>query len=82
MILDGEEHLFEGICNGKIIREKKGVQGFGYDPVFIPEGSNKTFAEMSLEDKSDFSHRKKAAVKLVAFLTKNILIKNIPEPNF
>ena len=77
LILGGEEHFFEGICNGKIIREKKGVQGFGYDPVFIPDGSDKTFAEMSLEEKSYFSHRKKATVKLVAFLT-----KNIPEPNY
>jgi XTP/dITP diphosphohydrolase len=45
LILDGEEHLFEGLCNGRIIREKKGDQGFGYDPVFIPNGSEKTFAE-------------------------------------
>jgi XTP/dITP diphosphohydrolase len=68
LILDGEEHLFEGLCNGRIIREKKGDQGFGYDPVFIPNGSEKTFAEMSLEEKSRFSHRKKATSKLVAFL--------------
>lgn len=68
LILDGGEHLFEGVCNGTIIRERKGQQGFGYDPVFIPEGSDKTFAEMSLEEKSRFSHRKKATGKLVAFL--------------
>jgi XTP/dITP diphosphohydrolase len=68
LILDGEEHMFEGVCNGKIIREKKGGLGFGYDPVFIPDGSDKTFAEMSLEEKSLFSHRKKATSKLVAFL--------------
>ena len=82
LILDGDEHLFEGICNGKIIREKKGVQGFGYDPVFIPDGSDKTFAEMSLEEKSRFSHRTKATGKLVAFLTNCIRIKNIPEPKY
>ena len=82
LILDGAEHLFEGICSGKIIHEKKGVQGFGYDPVFIPDGSDKTFAEMNMEEKSHFSHRKKATAKLVAFLTNNILIKNITEPNF
>ena len=68
LLLRGEEHLFEGTCRGRIIEEKKGAQGFGYDPVFIPEGSEKTFAEMTLEEKSMFSHRKKAVDKLVAFL--------------
>jgi XTP/dITP diphosphohydrolase len=71
LILEGEEHLFEGICNGKIVRERKGLEGFGYDPIFIPDGSNKTFAEMRLEEKSRFSHRKKATGKLVAFLSGN-----------
>jgi len=75
LILDGEEYLFEGTCNGIIIRERKGEQGFGYDPVFIPDGSDQTFAEMSLEEKSRFSHRKKATHKLVAFL-------NTLEPNY
>ena len=75
LILDGEEYLFEGTCNGTIIRERKGDQGFGYDPVFIPHGSDKTFAEMSLDEKSRFSHRKKATSKLVAFL-------NTLEPNY
>ena len=69
LILDGEEHLFEGICNGKIISEKRGIQGFGYDPVFIPDGSVKTFAEMDIEEKTQFSHRKKATEKLVTFLS-------------
>ncbi|MGZ8556910.1 MAG: RdgB/HAM1 family non-canonical purine NTP pyrophosphatase [Chitinophagaceae bacterium] len=82
LILNGQEHFFEGICNGKIIGEKKGAQGFGYDPVFVPDGSDKTFAEMNMEEKSRFSHRKKATAKLVAFLTNTILIQNIPEPNF
>ena len=68
LIIDGTEHLFEGICEGKIIFEKKGMQGFGYDPVFVPHGSDKTFGEMSLEEKTKFSHRKKATEKLVTFL--------------
>jgi len=75
LILDGEENLFEGICTGKIIRQKKGEQGFGYDSVFVPDGSDKTFAEMALEEKSQFSHRRKATEKLVAFL-------NTLEPKF
>ncbi|HEX5652703.1 MAG TPA: RdgB/HAM1 family non-canonical purine NTP pyrophosphatase [Chitinophagaceae bacterium] len=68
LILDGREHLFEGICEGRIIPEKKGNQGFGYDPVFIPRGASKTFAEMSIEEKSHYSHRARAMEKLVAFL--------------
>jgi len=68
LILDGKETLFEGICEGKIIDERKGNKGFGYDPVFIPNGSYKTFAEMNIEEKNKFSHRKKATEKLVAFL--------------
>ena len=70
LLIDGKEMLFEGICNGQIITEKRGEMGFGYDPVFIPEGSDRTFAEMSLEEKNRFSHRKKATEKLVAFLNK------------
>lgn len=69
--LDGEETQFEGICEGKIIRERRGTNGFGYDPIFIPRGSHKTFAEMELKEKDLFSHRAKATEKLVAFL--NIL---------
>ena len=68
LIVEGKEHLFEGVCDGQIIFEKKGTQGFGYDPVFAPNGSNKTFGEMSVEEKTKFSHRKKATEKLVAFL--------------
>lgn len=68
LLLNGEEHLFEGVCRGRIIEERRGSQGFGYDPVFIPEGGAKTFAEMPLQEKSLFSHRKKAVDKLVAFL--------------
>ncbi|MBP9104312.1 MAG: RdgB/HAM1 family non-canonical purine NTP pyrophosphatase [Chitinophagaceae bacterium] len=70
LIIDGNETQFEGICKGKIIESRKGGQGFGYDPVFIPEGSTKTFAEMDTKEKGIFSHRRKATDKLVAFLNK------------
>ncbi len=70
LILDGNEHLFEGICTGKIINEKRGKNGFGYDQVFIPDGSDKTFAEMDMDEKNKFSHRKKATEKLMTFLKK------------
>ncbi|MEI2738262.1 MAG: RdgB/HAM1 family non-canonical purine NTP pyrophosphatase [Chitinophagaceae bacterium] len=68
LLIDGRETQFEGICNGKIIEKRRGGHGFGYDPVFTPTGSDKTFAEMSMEEKNLFSHRKKATQKLVAFL--------------
>lgn len=68
LVLDEKEYLFEGICEGSIIYEKRGNKGFGYDPVFLPEGSTRTFGEMTLEEKTGFSHRKKAADKLVLFL--------------
>jgi XTP/dITP diphosphohydrolase len=68
LLLKGKEYLFEGICEGTILAERKGMNGFGYDPVFIPEGSGKTFAEMDMSEKNQYSHRKKATEKLVAFL--------------
>ncbi|MDP4283579.1 MAG: RdgB/HAM1 family non-canonical purine NTP pyrophosphatase [Bacteroidota bacterium] len=68
VILNGEQTVFEGICKGTIIKERRGNSGFGYDPVFIPEGSDKTFAEMTLAEKNIFSHRKKAIEKLTTFL--------------
>jgi XTP/dITP diphosphohydrolase len=68
LLIQGKETQFEGICEGQIINERKGTQGFGYDPVFIPTGSHKTFAEMSLSEKGKYSHRAKATEKLVAFL--------------
>lgn len=70
IILNKTEHLFEGICEGKIIEEQTGTGGFGYDPVFVPDGSSKTFAEMSMEEKNVFSHRRKATDKLIEFLKK------------
>jgi XTP/dITP diphosphohydrolase len=68
LITDENEHFFEGICEGSITTEKRGISGFGYDPVFVPTGSRRTFAEMTIEDKNGFSHRKKAMDKLVVFL--------------
>ena len=68
LIIGGKETQFEGVCNGRIISKPTGIEGFGYDPIFVPEGSNRTFAEMSLEEKNQFNHRTKAAAKLVAYL--------------
>lgn len=68
LLINGKETLFEGVCEGRIIREKRGNNGFGYDPVFVPEGSDLSFAEMDMAGKNRFSHRKKATQKLVAFL--------------
>ncbi len=68
LIIDGKETQFQGICNGKIIDTPKGTEGFGYDPIFIPDGSDRSFAEMPVEEKNQFNHRTKAAAKLVAFL--------------
>ncbi len=66
--LDGNQQLFTGIINGKIIEEKIGTNGFGYDPIFIADGYSKTFAELTLEEKSKISHRGLAVKQLVDFL--------------
>jgi XTP/dITP diphosphohydrolase len=68
LIIDGKEYQFEGICKGHITHEMDGSNGFGYDPVFIPEGSNATFANMDIAEKNKFSHRKKAVQQLIDFL--------------
>ncbi|HEY4205222.1 MAG TPA: RdgB/HAM1 family non-canonical purine NTP pyrophosphatase [Puia sp.] len=68
LIMDGQEHLFEGVCEGRILTTPTGKQGFGYDPVFAPEGDARSFAEMNMEEKNRYSHRRRAADKLVAFL--------------
>jgi XTP/dITP diphosphohydrolase len=68
LILDGSTHYFEGIVHGVIISERKGAKGFGYDPVFLPDGYQLTFAEMPLSEKNKISHRARAVAKLVAFL--------------
>ncbi|HNE93352.1 MAG TPA: RdgB/HAM1 family non-canonical purine NTP pyrophosphatase [Chitinophagaceae bacterium] len=71
LIINKQEYFFEGICKGKIIDTPKGNEGFGYDPIFVPDGSNKTFAEMPIEEKNKFSHRKKAMQQLILFLSQN-----------
>lgn len=67
--LNGQQHLFTGIVRGLIIDEKRGTHGFGYDPIFVPEGCDCTFAQMSLEEKATMSHRGKAVQQLVDFLS-------------
>jgi XTP/dITP diphosphohydrolase len=68
LILDGSEFFFEGTVKGRIITERRGREGFGYDPVFVPDGSDLTFAEMPLNEKNMISHRAKAFEKLREFL--------------
>ena len=71
LLLGDKEYLFEGICEGVIITEQKGTQGFGYDPVFIPTGADSSFAEMTMEEKNKYSHRQKAVAKLICFLNQH-----------
>jgi XTP/dITP diphosphohydrolase len=71
LILDGNEFIFEGKIQGQITNEKRGLNGFGYDPVFIPAGHEKTFAQMEPNQKNAISHRAIAVNKLVKFLNKN-----------
>ena len=68
LIIKGKENLFEGECSGKITKTKSGAEGFGYDPIFTPEGNEITFAEMSKQEKGVISHRGKAVKQLVGFL--------------
>lgn len=68
LVLDNEEKQFEGIVEGEITREKRGDSGFGYDPIFLPDGYDKTFAEMDLSAKNEISHRARAVQKLVEYL--------------
>lgn len=68
LILGGREYLFEGIVEGEIATARRGTEGFGYDPVFVPEGTGKTFAELGVDVKNQFSHRSRAVRKLVEFL--------------
>ncbi|MFH0866683.1 MAG: non-canonical purine NTP diphosphatase [Bacteroidota bacterium] len=69
LILDGKIDFFEGIVNGRLLYEKRGQGGFGYDPIFVPEGYDQTFAEMPVEEKNKISHRGIAVSKLVEYLT-------------
>jgi XTP/dITP diphosphohydrolase len=68
LVLNEIEYQFEGICEGTILEERKGNNGFGYDPIFVPDGSKKTFAEMDTDEKNKYSHRKKAMSKMISFL--------------
>jgi XTP/dITP diphosphohydrolase len=65
---DGGEYFFEGECSGQILSKQRGSAGFGYDPIFVPEGSTLSFAEMSSAEKNQFSHREKAIRKMLSFL--------------
>lgn len=71
LIIDGQKNYFEGVCSGEITLAKDGEQGFGYDPIFKPDGFEKTFAEMSKLEKGAVSHRGRATKKLVQFLKNN-----------
>ena len=68
LIIDGKECFFEGIVNGQLLSERRGTEGFGYDPIFVPDGFEQTFAEMDLDVKNKISHRGKATEKLLDFL--------------
>lgn len=76
LIFEKKEYLFEGIVKGTIISEKRGKEGFGYDPVFIPDGKKQTFAEMELDEKNTISHRARAFEKLREFLNQYTLSNN------
>lgn len=69
IIMNGEEKSFDGVCKGTIIAVRRGTSGFGYDSIFVPNGSSGTFAEMTMAEKNYFSHRRKAIEKLTAFLS-------------
>ena len=71
LIINGTENQFEGIVEGEIVLEKKGASGFGYDPIFKPDGYRETFAEMNLAEKNKISHRGRAVQKLIQFLKTN-----------
>lgn len=68
LLIGGEEHLFEGVVEGRIIDEETGHEGFGYDPLFVPDGYDRTFAQMTTAEKNATSHRARAVRKLAAFL--------------
>lgn len=71
LIIDGEEKLFNGIVKGSITEEKRGDSGFGYDPIFVPEGFSESFAQMSSEQKNSISHRYRATRRLSDYLNEN-----------
>jgi XTP/dITP diphosphohydrolase len=71
LIVLGKQFQFEGVLSGRILNERRGNGGFGYDPIFVPDGYNKTLAQMTMEEKNRISHRAKAIEKLVSFLESN-----------
>ncbi|HEV3223402.1 MAG TPA: RdgB/HAM1 family non-canonical purine NTP pyrophosphatase [Puia sp.] len=73
LILEDGKYFFEGRCEGQILRSPAGTEGFGYDPVFLPDGSFKSFAEMTAEEKNKFSHRRKAADLLITYLKTRLI---------
>jgi len=74
--INNEKHLFTGIVNGSITQEKIGTNGFGYDPIFAPEGFAETFAQMTIEQKNEISHRGKAVKQLVKYLSQQMNFEN------
>ena len=70
LIWENQTYYFEGICKGQILSNMQGENGFGYDPIFVPDGASKSFANMTMEEKNTFSHRKKAVTQLFDFLGK------------
>ena len=70
LIWENQTYYFEGICKGQILSNMQGENGFGYDPIFVPDGASKSFANMTMEEKNQFSHRKKAVAQLFEFLDK------------
>lgn len=69
LVYNGNEYFFEGICEGTILKDRSGSSGFGYDPVFQPNGAEKSFAQMTMDEKNQYSHRAKATAKLIHFLS-------------
>jgi XTP/dITP diphosphohydrolase len=80
LIWQGGEYLFDGICEGHILTNPVGEDGFGYDPIFVPEGDTRSFAQMSSQEKNHYSHRRKAADQLVAFLRKATTLAPVENP--
>ncbi|PWN05364.1 RdgB/HAM1 family non-canonical purine NTP pyrophosphatase [Rhodohalobacter mucosus] len=70
-VTDDDHYFFEGVCEGEIIRDKRGEKGFGYDPVFVPEGYDQTFAELSGDEKNKISHRGRALQKFIEFISRS-----------
>ena len=70
LIWENQTYYFEGVCKGQILSNMQGEHGFGYDPIFVPDGATKSFANMTMDEKNTFSHRKKAVTQLFDFLGK------------